>query len=186
MSSLARLLLVLAAISFVLAMNPAYLPEEARFDTPEADIDAPGIESAVHAEVNELRLAEEVRLLVSDDELAAIGRYHSTDMAERGYIGHDSPDGEGVRDRYERFDYDCRIRLEGNDVIYGGENVFVITFGGAGYTNEDIAERAMEGWMNSTGHRQNLLAEHWYRQGIGVAILEEGDNTSVYVTQNFC
>ncbi len=170
-----------------MSLNPAYLPDQSQFDAPRADLHETRIEAAIHEQVNEIRAEQGLRPLVYDDELEQIGRYHSADMAQSDYVGHESPRGEGVRDRYERFDYDCRIRLQGSNVIHGGENVFFIRFGGVDYTDEDIANRAVEGWLNSTGHRENLLADHWFRQGVGVTVLEEETgNFSVYVTQNFC
>lgn len=50
-------------------------------------------------------------------------------------------------------------------------------------TVDEIAESTVLGWMNSPGHRQNILTPHFYSEGIGVAI--SGDD-KVYITQNFC
>jgi uncharacterized protein YkwD len=41
----------------------------------------------------------------------------------------------------------------------------------------------VEGWMKSPGHRENILAPHWKRQGIGVEI---APGNRILVTQNFC
>jgi len=49
-------------------------------------------------------------------------------------------------------------------------------------TEEELAEKAVEGWMNSTGHRENILSG-FHSEGIGVAIAEDD---KVYITQNFC
>jgi uncharacterized protein YkwD len=46
-----------------------------------------------------------------------------------------------------------------------------------------IAETTVQGWMNSRGHRKNILFSHWRSEGIGVAIAPDG---KVYITQNFC
>ena len=50
-------------------------------------------------------------------------------------------------------------------------------------TQEEIAIVAVEGWMNSQGHRENILDPSYDRAGIGVAIAEDD---RVYITQNFC
>ncbi len=50
-------------------------------------------------------------------------------------------------------------------------------------TNEEIAFIAVDGWMNSEGHRKNILNSNFDREGIGVYIDSED---RVYVTQNFC
>ena len=48
-------------------------------------------------------------------------------------------------------------------------------------TLEDLAFRIVDGWMNSPGHRENILTETYDRKGIGI-----GAEESVWVTQNFC
>lgn len=50
-------------------------------------------------------------------------------------------------------------------------------------TMDDIAESTVDGWMNSPGHRQNILTPYFYSEGIGVAI---SSDDKVYITQNFC
>jgi uncharacterized protein YkwD len=49
-------------------------------------------------------------------------------------------------------------------------------------TEEDLAEQTVDGWMNSSGHRKNILSG-FHSEGIGVAIASDD---KVYVTQNFC
>jgi uncharacterized protein YkwD len=46
-----------------------------------------------------------------------------------------------------------------------------------------IAESTVHGWMNSQGHRKNILTPRWKSEGIGVAI---SPDDKVYITQNFC
>ncbi len=48
-------------------------------------------------------------------------------------------------------------------------------------TMEEIASRIVDGWMDSPGHRQNILETSYDKEGIGVVADER-----VYVTQNFC
>jgi hypothetical protein len=50
-------------------------------------------------------------------------------------------------------------------------------------TLEEIAESTVEGWMNSPGHRKNILIPVWQREGIGVSIAPDD---KVYITENFC
>lgn len=47
-------------------------------------------------------------------------------------------------------------------------------------TLEDLAFRIVDGWMNSPGHRENILTETYVREGIGI-----GAEESVWVSQNF-
>ena len=48
-------------------------------------------------------------------------------------------------------------------------------------TLKDLAFRIVDGWMNSPGHRKNILTETYDREGIGI-----GAEESVWVTQNSC
>jgi uncharacterized protein YkwD len=50
-------------------------------------------------------------------------------------------------------------------------------------TNEKIAISTVDGWMESPGHRKNILTEMFDLEGIGV-VIDEDDK--VYITQNFC
>ena len=50
-------------------------------------------------------------------------------------------------------------------------------------TQEEIAQSTVEGWMDSPGHRKNILTSSYDREGIGVAI---ATNDKVYITQDFC
>ena len=51
------------------------------------------------------------------------------------------------------------------------------------YTAEEMARLLSEGWMNSDGHRANILNERYVETGVGVVI---GENFRLYATQNFC
>jgi uncharacterized protein YkwD len=50
-------------------------------------------------------------------------------------------------------------------------------------TREEIASQVVDGWINSPGHRENILNARYDREGIGIAVSSDG---KVYVTQNFC
>lgn len=84
---------------------------------------------------------------------------HSNDMKENEYFSHESPTNGSLADR-----------LKAEDVAYqmAGENI-------AAQYIDGIA--AMEGWLNSKGHRDTLLNPDFTRLGVGV--------NEVYYTQNF-
>lgn len=48
---------------------------------------------------------------------------------------------------------------------------------------EEIAKSTVEGWMNSKGHRSNILYPYFESEGIGVVV---SSDHKVYITQNFC
>jgi len=103
-------------------------------------------------------------------EAAALG--HSQEMARLGYFDHNSPTPG-------RETPDLRIRLAGSAAPKTGENLAM--FGGT--PEAQLAEKAVTGWMNSPGHRRNLLDPTFTHIGIGVA---KGSNGDYYITQNFC
>jgi uncharacterized protein YkwD len=164
--------------------------------TTEADLNRTRIEYLVHEEISDRRRAHDLRPIQFDDELREIARYHSKDMAENQYFAHESPDGETMADRYDKFGYDCRVSVNGTHSMTGAENIaytyaFTDVTGPNGETlhhdNEsDIAEGLVNQWMNSTGHRENILKPYWENEGIGVYIIEIDGETRVYATQNFC
>ena len=47
----------------------------------------------------------------------------------------------------------------------------------------EIAQSTVRGWMESAGHRQNILTNSYDKDGIGIAI---SSDDKVYITENFC
>lgn len=151
-------------------------PESDPGTTTTGDITSDEVEAEIHERINEIRTERGLSELNHDDEIAAIARTHSQDMNEREYFSHTNPEGEGPGDRFgDLYPRECRAV---------GENIAYIETGFGGYDSaEAIAERIVEGWMNSEGHRENILRENWDSEGIGVYI---GDDGRIDATQNFC
>lgn len=103
-------------------------------------------------------------------EIAALG--HSQEMARLGYFDHTSPTPG-------RETPDVRIHLAGSSAPKTGENLAMFS----GHPEAELAEKAVVGWMNSPGHRRNLLDPGFTHIGIGVAKSSGGE---YYITQNFC
>jgi uncharacterized protein YkwD len=98
------------------------------------------------------------------DGAAAVALEHSQDMAARNFFDHVNPEGQTPGDRL----------AEGNVELTGwGENI------AAGYLTADAV---MEGWMNSPGHRDNILNPMWTHLGVGVT---DPVQPGPYWTQNF-
>ncbi|RIH86912.1 uncharacterized protein, YkwD family [Meiothermus luteus] len=97
---------------------------------------------------------------------AALG--HAQDMLRRGFFAHQNPDGLGVAER---------LRAAGVLEVTVGENLASFE----GYPDVEIPARALAGWMNSPGHRANLLKPEFTH--LGVALVREGRR--VMVVQNF-
>lgn len=151
---------------------------------PEGDtsLDREQLERAVHDEINRERSDRGLSSLQFDTALREVARYHSRDMVESDYFAHDSPDGETMGDRYNRFDYTCRVPTDGNRYLTGAENIYLYR-GPPSVTEAELADEVVTGWMNSPGHRRNILTPEFRSEAIGVSI---GDRGWVYVTQNFC
>lgn len=160
-----------------------------------AELNGTHLEYLVHRGINERRAAHGKSNLSFDTELRSIARYHSADMARQDYFGHVSPDGETLSDRYRKFDYQCRVPIGGFRYATGGGNVLYTYYDTPVRTGNhtvrydtprELARGIVNGWMNSTEHRKNLLKPYWNREGIGIYIEQVGGRTRVYATQNFC
>jgi len=160
---------------------------------PKPSISGPDLEKRIHAMINRERTAHGLSPLAWDKALSRIARGHSKDMAGRGFFSHDSPEGRDFLFRYRQQGYTCALRI-GNTIHTGAENIAlnglyrsITTINGVAYhewnTAEQIALSTVQGWMNSQGHRKNILTPHWLNQGIGVFI---STDDKVYITQNFC
>lgn len=122
---------------------------------------------------NAERRARGLDPLAYDRTLARVGTAHATDMRERGFVGHENPDGEGLRERYAAFGLECP----------GGENVYHAPNGGLARSAAALAEHVVDAWMDSAGHRGAILEARFTRQGIGVVL---GPDGGVWVAQEFC
>nr|WP_246391966.1 CAP domain-containing protein [Halosimplex pelagicum] len=130
------------------------------------------IEHAIHDETNRRRVDHGLDRLTYSDHLSIIAARHSRDMAQRDFFAHANPDGDEPSDRYKTFGHDTRssgenIALEHYDVLA---------------TPEKVAQSVVDAWMNSQGHRENILRDHFTEEGIGVYLNHDG---GVYATQNF-
>lgn len=129
------------------------------------------IRMAIHQQVNEERTSRGLPALSYSQQLEDVAQYHSDDMAEEGYFSHESPAGVSMKERYRRHGAPC---------IGGGENIYKTQSSAS--AEEALARETVDAWMNSPGHRRNILRERFNSQALGIA---EGDGW-VYVTQNFC
>ncbi len=132
----------------------------------------------IHDLINKQRKSNGLTLLSWNPQLAQAGLNHSNDMAKRNYFDHDSPYGQTFTMRYSEVGFTCQISL-GSFISGGGENIMFMQ----GYSEGTIAGETVSGWMNSAGHRANILTAYFQSEGIGVA---ESDDGRVYVTEDFC
>lgn len=120
------------------------------------------IEDAIFTKLNEERVAAGLPTLVRSKALDAIARDWAVAQANAGKLSHNP--------NYAKlFPQGWRI---------AGENVAWVS-GGA---ENEVAGRMNTGWMNSPGHKLNMLDKDFNRVGIGVAYVA---GRGYYATQNF-
>ncbi len=155
-----------------------------------------------HRLINEMRTERGRRPLKWDSSLAEIARAHSNDMMENDFFSHDNLKGQDPTDRGSMAGYPCRklrsIGL-GENILMGhfsqSTNPFIIVrawWNGQSADDLRLRERAkkqidearvaVQNWMGSSGHRENILDQGYDKSGIGAAFRDE----TYYLTQNFC
>jgi len=125
---------------------------------------AAGVLGEVVDRTNAERTRRGLRPLTVDTRLAAAAQAHSADMVQRGFFAHESPDGRQVWDRAVAAGYAYRKVAEN---IAAGQR---------------SAEEVVRGWMESPGHRANILDGDLAQIGVGRV---EGGSYGVYWTQVF-
>ena len=159
-----------------------YEPKEERQAREEAESAAKVVEleRKVHAGINAERAQNGGSLLLRwVDQLGMVARAHSEDMTKRGYFSHDTPEGLGPTDRIEKAGYSC---WKGSH--YGvAENIAIEM---ASKDLDRIAAAEVKSWMDSPGHRVNLLNRQYDRTGVGVSFGKWRGYNAVYLTQVFC
>lgn len=126
------------------------------------------LEKQVFALLNSQRSAKGLTALEWNDDVARIARMHSENMAKYKFFSHTGLDGTMVNDRADL----CGV----NKWKAIGENIAY----NRGY--EKPAEFAVERWMQSNSHRENILNNRWKESAVGVALSNDG---AVYFTQVF-
>ncbi|HEX4811648.1 MAG TPA: CAP domain-containing protein [Nonomuraea sp.] len=130
---------------------------------------AGGVGTARENEVVRLTNAERAKggcgPLKHHPQLRAAAFGHSSDMAKRDYFDHTSPEGRDVGDRIAAAGFSGQ-RAWGENIAFG----------------QPSAASVVRGWMNSPGHRQNIMNCTYNLIGVGAADNGQG---RIYWTQVF-
>ena len=118
-------------------------------------------------EINRVRQGHKLAPLAFSEVLLQVARGYSRRMAEENFFSHNDPEGRSVRERVN----EARIKWR-----MVGENLASSN----GYINP--VATSMRGWMDSPGHRRNILYPDWRHTAIGVWISADG---TVYFTEIF-
>jgi uncharacterized protein YkwD len=152
------------------------------------------LEKDIHNLVNNERQKQGISPLQFDTKLSEIARKHSNDMASRNFFSHYNPEGQDPTARGLSMGYSC-YKDYGSYYTAGlAENIMQNNlYNSITYYNEvpsynwntqdEIASSTVDGWMSSSGHRQNILTSNYDKEGIGVAIASDD---KVYITEDFC
>ena len=137
-------------------------PENNNSDTQSPTEDS--LSMQVFKLVNEQRAKYGLSALEYNKELENVAAAHSRDMAVNNYFSHTSLSGLSPFDR---------LKNAGISYSYAAENIAA---------GQKTAQAVMDSWMNSEGHRANILNANLKEIGVGVY---EGGSYGIYWTQLF-
>jgi uncharacterized protein YkwD len=115
-------------------------------------LDLERVRAGMLAEVNTRRQEKGAPPLTLDPRLNEAAQKHAEDMLRRSYYAHDSLEGLRPRDRVAQAGYQAGLVAE--NIARGPTSV----------------EEVMSAWMQSQGHRSNLLNPAFREMGIGCAV----------------
>lgn len=143
-------------------LNAAPLRAQSETTLSKTDIDK--MERELIDMINLKRNEKGLTSLSYSKELSDCAREHSQNMAKKKVkFGHD-----GFDERFKKMQKVLRLRSFGENVFYC-------------YNVKEPLPAAVKGWMDSPGHRDNILGKYTIT-GVGIAIAKDG---SYYMTQLF-
>ncbi|MGG7621891.1 SafA/ExsA family spore coat assembly protein [Bacillus coreaensis] len=143
--------------------NPALIYPGQKVNIPDFDA-TKSIENQVVQLTNQERAKYGLKPFVADWQLARVARYKSADMRDRNYFSHTSPTYGSPFDMMKNFGISYRS---------AGENIAA---------GQRTAQEVVTAWMNSEGHRKNILSSGYTHIGVGYA---QGGSKQHYWTQMF-
>lgn len=149
------------------SLPPLPLPnQQSTPSSPAQSTSTAEMEEQVRQQINAIRQQKNLTPLENNAKLAAVARDYSRRMAIENFFEHTSPKGDTAADR---------ARSAGIFYVMLGENLFTST------NIPQPVPAAIEGWMDSPGHRENILRAEYRQTGIGV--WQKGN--TYYFTQLF-
>lgn len=158
-----RLSALFSAVALSLTLATSSLAEPAA--TP---MNSAWLVQGVVEQTNQQRANAGLASLRWNNELAVAASDYALELASTGYFAHNTPEGttpvsRSVAAGYPSFPWGT----------YVGENL------AKGF---DSPGEVMQGWMNSEGHRRNVLLPDYIEIGVGVAAAPDG---TLYWVQEF-
>ena len=143
-------------------------PREATNGAPRTPMAATVGEQRAFDLINDQRRTKNRKSLEWDSELCRLARMHSENMARHGFLSHVDQDGLDTTGRASSLSI-VRWQALGENIAYN-----------QGF--DDPAAFAVERWMSSDMHRDNILNAGFTHSGLGVARSADG---RVFFTQVF-
>ena len=138
------------------------------FAPASAPVQPNDIEKRAFEQTNAVRVKNGLAVLTWDSDVCVMARAHSESISRHNYFSHVTPDGQRLRDRARAAGIE-RYSLLGENIAYN-----------QGY--DDPGAFAVERWMASSKHRDNILSKEFRAMAIGSYV---GPDGSVYLTQTF-
>lgn len=135
-------------LSFLTVETKSNNSVKLNFKTSKISVDYTA-EQEMFVLLNKERTKRNLQSVTFSENLAKVGRAHCQDMFERGYFSHFTLEGLSPFDRMAKGDITFN---------YAGENLALAP----------NVELAMKGFMQSEGHKANILSQNFNRVGIGV------------------
>lgn len=129
--------------------NPDLIYPGQVLNIPQPDASVIRYEREVIRLVNEIRQQNGLKTLTENWELSRVARYKSQDMLDHRYFSHTSPTYGSPFQMLKAFGLSYRT---------AGENI------AKGYSSP---QAVVNGWMNSSGHRANILNASYTQIGVG-------------------
>lgn len=126
--------------------------------------DVAKVEIAIVEMTNEFRSKNNLAPVKSETKLTNAARAFATYLARTGKFAHDA-DGRQPAER---------TTSAGYQYCFIAENL-ALNQSSAGFESRDLARQMVEGWINSPGHRRNLLAEHATETAVAIARAPDAD-----------
>ncbi len=129
--------------------NPDLIYPGQVLNIPENDPSVLSYEQEVIRLVNEIRVQNGLKALTHNWELSRVARYKSQDMKDKGYFSHTSPTYGSPFQMMKSFGITYRS---------AGENIA---------RGQRTPQEVVNAWMNSAGHRANILNSSFTEIGVG-------------------
>ena len=147
----------LSTILVFLAVAGVYVTQVPNVAAERGDLAARMIER-----INQIRKEHNLAPVAGNRKLARAASIHASDIARNDLFGHRGSDGSRLEDRLKRVAF--KFKLAAENVAGGLQS----------------PEATVDAWMDSTGHRRNLLNPNMCRVGIGYAFVPNDKGRVTY------